>query len=181
MRTISPIEYNEYQVITNMVADKCKEYKALFNVLTNVPYKEVLTKNNLNKDLYTLKYSLYNTYTVYTLNSMYYSFNKEKLEQMKKVMQNITDKINNELKIYFSQFDFKFHSKEDIEKIIDRIGYLDIKDIKVEIANTDKRFLYKPTSKKYRKNRHDFKREKNNADKREIFEDYYDDFLAYFE
>ena len=54
MRTISPIEYNEYQVITNMVADKCKEYKALFNVLTNVPYKEVLTKNNLNKVVETI-------------------------------------------------------------------------------------------------------------------------------
>lgn len=178
MRNISPIEYNEYQVITNMVADKCKEYKALFNVLTNVPYKEVLTKNNLNEDLYTLKYSLYNTYNVYTLNSMYYSFNKEKLEQMKKVMELITDKIKNELKIYFSQFDFKYHSKEDIEKIIDRIGYW---NIEIENANTDKRFLYKAPSKKYRKNRHDFKREKNNADKREIFEDYYDDFLAYFE
>lgn len=176
MRTISPIEYNEYQVITNMVADKCKEYKALFNVLTNVPYKEVLTKNNLNKDLYTLKYSLYNTYTVYTLTSMYYSFNKEKLEQMKKVMEGITDKINNELKIYFSQFDFKYHSKEDIERIINRVGYW---NIEIENANTDKRFLYKAPSKKYRKNRHDFKREKNNSDRREMFEDYYDDYLDY--
>ena len=176
MRTISPIEYNEYQVITNMVADKCKEYKALFNVLTNVPYKEVLTKNNLNKDLYTLKYSLYNTYTVYTLTSMYYSFNKEKLEQMKKVMEGITDKINNELKLYFSQFEFKYHTKEDIERIIDRIGYW---NIEIENANMDKRFLYKAPSKKYRKNRHDFKREKNNVDRREIFEDYYNDYLDY--
>lgn len=176
MKHISPIEYKEYQVITLILADKCKEYKALFKVLENTPYKEVLSKNNLNKDLYILKYSLYNTYTVYTLNSMYYSFNKEKLEQMAKVMQGITDKIKNELKIHFSQFDFKYHSKEDIEKIIDRVGYW---DIKVENANTDKRILYKPTSKKYRKNRHDFKREKNNNDRREIFEDYYDDYLSY--
>ena len=174
MKYITPVEYKEYQDITNMLADKCKEYKALFKVLDNTPYKEVLTKNNLNKDLFILKYSLYNTYTSYTLNSMYYSFNKEKLEQMKKVMENITDKINNELKIYFSQFDFKYHSKEDIERIIDRIGYWDI-----EIANTDKTFLYKAPSKKYRKNRHDFKREKNNEDRRKVFEDYYNDYLDY--
>ena len=176
MKTISPIEYKEYQQITEMLADKCKEYKTLFKVLDNAPYKEVLSKNNLNKDLFILKYSLYNTYTSYTLNSMYYSFNREKLEQMKKVMENITDKINNELKIYFSQFEFKYHSKEDIERIIDRIGYW---NIEIENANMDKRFLYKAPSKKYRKNRHDLKREKNNSDKREIFEEYYDDYLAY--
>ena len=178
MRSISitPIEYKEYQQITNMLADKCKEYKGLFKVLDDTPYKEVLSKNNLNKDLFILKYSLYNTYTSYTLNSMYYSFNKEKLEQIKKVMEVITDKINNELKIYFSQFDFKYHSKEDIDRIIDRIGYW---DIEIENANKDKRILYKLPSKKYRKNRHDFKREKNNSDKREIFEEYYDDYLAY--
>ena len=176
MKYITPIEYKEYQQITDMLADKCKEYKALFKLLENTPYKEVLTKNNLNKDLFILKYSLYNTYTSYTLNSMYYSFNKEKLEQMKKVMENITDKINNELKIYFSQFDFKYHSKEDIEKIIDRIGYW---NVEIENANTDKKFLYKAPSKKYRKNRHDFKREKNNEDRREVFEDYYNDYLAY--
>ena len=176
MRTITPIEYNEYQKITEMVADKCKEYKALFEVLNNVPYKEVLTKNNLNKDLFILKYSLYNTYSCYTLKSMYYSFNEDKLEQMKKVMENITDKINNELKIYFSQFEFKYHTKEDIERMIDRIGYW---DIEIENANKDKRILYKLPSKKYRKNRHDFKREKNNEDRREMFEDYYNDYLAY--
>ena len=176
MKYLTPLEYYEYQKITEMVADKAKEYKALFEVLNNVPYKEVLTKNNLNKDLYVLKYSLYNTYTCYTLKSMYYSFNREKLEQMKKVMENITDKINNELKIYFSQFEFKYHSKEDIERIIDRIGYW---NIEIENANKDKRFLYKTPSKKYRKNRHDFKREKNNEDRREIFEDYYNDYLAY--
>ena len=101
---------------------------------------------------------------------------KEKLEQVKKVMQNVTDKINNELKIYFSQFDFKYHSKEDIERIINRVGYW---NIEIENANTDKRFLYKAPSKKYRKNRHDFKREKNNSDRREMFEDYYDDYLDY--
>lgn len=176
MRTITPIEYNEYQKITDMLADKCKEYKTLFKVLDDTPYKEVLTKNNLNKDLFILKYSLYNTYTCYTLKSMYYSFNKEKLEQIKKVMENITNKINNELKIYFSQFEFKYHTKEDIEKIIDRIGYW---NIEIENANTDKTFLYKAPSKKYRKNRHDFKREKNNSDKREMFEDYYNDYLDY--
>lgn len=176
MKHISPIEYKEYQVITLILADKCKEFKPLFKVLDNVPYKEVLSKNNLNKDLYILKYSLYNTYTVYTLNSMYYSFNKEKLEQMAKVMQGITDKIKNELKIHFSQFDFKYHSKEDIDRIIDRIGYW---DIEIENANTDKKFLYKAPSKKYRKNRHDFKREKNNNDRREIFEDFYNDYLNY--
>lgn len=176
MRHISPIEYKEYQVITYILADKCKEYKALFKVLDNTPYKEVLTKNNLNKDLFILNYSLYNTYTSYTLNSMYYSFNEEKLNQMKKVMQNITDKIKNELKIHFSQFDFKYHTKEDIERIIDRIGYW---NIEIKNANTDKRFLYKAPSKKYRKNRHDFKREKNNVDRREIFEDYYNDYLDY--
>ena len=176
MKYISPIEYREYQQITDMLADKCKEYKTLFKVLDDTPYKEVLTKNNLNKDLFILKYSLYNTYTSYTLNSMYYSFNKEKLEQIKKVMEGITDKINNELKIYFSQFEFKYHSKEDIDRIIDKVGYW---DIKIEIANTDKKFLYKAPSKKYRKNRHDFKREKNNSDKREMFEDYYNDYLAY--
>ena len=176
MKYITPVEYKEYQDITNMLADKCKEYKALFKVLENAPYKEVLTKNNLNKDLFLLKYSLYNTYTSYTLNSMYYSFNKEKLEQMKKVMEGITDKINNELKIYFSQFEFKYHTKEDIEKIIDRIGYW---NVEIENANTDKKFLYKAPSKKYRKNRHDFKREKNNEDRRKVFEDYYNDYLAY--
>ncbi len=176
LKTITPVEYKEYETISNLLCNKCKEYKGLFKVLDNVPYKEVLSTNNLNKDLYTLKYSLYNTYTVYTLTSMYYSFNKEKLEQMKKVMEIITDRIKNELKIYFSQFDFKYHSKEDIDKIIDRIGYW---NIEIENANMDKRFLYKPTSKKYRKNRHDFKREKNNGDKREIFEDYYDDYIAY--
>ena len=176
MKTISPIKYKEYQDITDMVADKCKEFKGLFKVLDNVPYKEVLSKNNLNKDLYILKYSLYNTYTCYTLKSMYYSFNEDKLEQMKKVMEGITDKINNELKIYFSQFDFKYHSKEDIERIINRVGYW---NIEIENANTDKRFLYKAPSKKYRKNRHDFKREKNNSDRREMFEDYYDDYLDY--
>ena len=176
MKTITPIEYKEYQQITDMLADKCKEYKALFKLLENTPYKEVLTKNNLNKDLFILKYSLYNTYTSYTLNSMYYSFNKDKLEKIKKVMEGITDKINNELKIYFSQFEFKYHTKEDIEKIIDRIGYW---NVEIENANTDKRFLYKPTSKKYRKNRHDFKREKNNNDRKEMFEDYYNDYLDY--
>lgn len=176
MKYITPLQYYEYQDITNMLADKCKEYKALFKVLENTPYKEVLNKNNLNKDLFILKYSLYNTYTSYTLNSMYYSFNKDKLEKIKKVMEVITDKINNELKIYFSQFEFKYHTKEDIEKIIDRIGYW---NIEIENANTDKKFLYKAPSKKYRKNRHDFKREKNNEDRREIFEDYYNDYLAY--
>ena len=176
MRNITTVEYKEYEQITKMLADKCKEYKTLFKVLDNAPYKEVLSKNNLNKDLYVLKYSLYNTYTCYTLKSMYYSFNREKLEQMKKVMENITDKINNELKIYFSQFDFKYHSEKDINRIIDRIGYW---DIEIENANMDKRFLYKAPSKKYRKNRHDLKREKNNSDKREIFEEYYDDYLAY--
>ena len=173
---ISPLQYYEYQEITEIVADKCKEYKALFEVINNVPYKEVLTKNNLNKDLFILKYTLYNTCTCYTLRSMYYSFNKEKLEQIKKVMENITNKINNELKIYFFQFEFKYHTKEDIDRIIDRIGYW---DIEIENANTDKKFLYKAPSKKYRKNRHDFKREKNNEDRREIFEDYYNDYLAY--
>ena len=64
--SITPIEYKEYQEITNMLADKCKEYKTLFKVLENAPYKEVLSKNNLNKDLFILKYSLYNTYTSYT-------------------------------------------------------------------------------------------------------------------
>lgn len=176
MKYITPIEYKEYQQITDMLADKCKEYKTLFKVLDDTPYKEVLTKNNLNKDLFILKYSLYNTYTSYTLNSMYYSFNKDKLEKIKKVMEGITDKINKELKIYFSQFEFKYHTKEDIEKIIDRIGYW---NIEIENANTDKRFLYKAPSKKYRKNRHDFKREKNNNDRREIFEEYYDDYLDY--
>lgn len=176
MRTITPLEYYEYQDITEMVANKAKEYKELFKILENTPYKEVLTKNNLNKDLFILKYTLYNTCTCYTLRSMYYSFNKEKLEQIKKVMENITDKINNELKIYFSQFDFKYHTKEDIDRIIDRIGYW---DIEIENANTDKKFLYKAPSKKYRKNRHDFKREKNNEDRREIFEDYYNDYLDY--
>ena len=176
MRTITPIEYNEYQKITEMVATKAKEYKALFEVLNNVPYKEALTKNNLNKDLFILKYSLYNTYSCYTLKSMYYSFNEDKLEQMKKVMENITNKINNELKIYFSQFDFKYHNKEDIERMIDRIGYY---NIEIENANKDKRILYKLPSKKYRKNRHDFKREKNNEDRREMFEDYYNDYLDY--
>lgn len=176
MKYITPIEYKEYQQITDMLADKCKEYKTLFKVLDDTPYKEVLTKNNLNKDLFILKYSLYNTYTSYTLNSMYYSFNKDKLEKIKKVMEGITDKINKELKIYFSQFEFKYHTKEDIEKIIDRIGYW---NVEIENANTDKRFLYKAPSKKYRKNRHDFKREKNNNDRREIFEEYYDDYLDY--
>ena len=57
MKTISPIKYKEYQDITDMVADKCKEFKGLFKVLDNVPYKEVLSKNNLNKDLYILKYT----------------------------------------------------------------------------------------------------------------------------
>ena len=176
MKYITPIEYKEYQQITDMLADKCKEYKELFKMLENTPYKEVLTKNNLNKDLFILKYSLYNTYTSYTLKSMYYSFNKEKLEQIKKVMENITNKINNELKIYFSQFEFKYHSKEDIDRIINRIGYW---NVEIENANKDKKFLYKAPSKKYRKNRHDFKREKNNEDRREIFEDYYNDYLAY--
>ena len=176
MKHISPIEYREYQEITNMLADRCKEYKALFKVLDNVPYKEVLSTNSLNKDLYVLKYSLYNTYTCYTLKSMYYSFNEDKLNQMKKVMEGITNKINNELKIYFSQIEFKYHSKEDIDRIIDRIGYW---DIEIENANTDKKFLYKAPSKKYRKNRHDFKRDKNNSDRREMFENYYDDYLAY--
>ena len=55
MKYITPVEYKEYQDITNMLADKCKEYKALFKVLENAPYKEVLTKNNLNKDLFILK------------------------------------------------------------------------------------------------------------------------------
>ena len=174
--SITPIEYKEYQEITNMLADKCKEYKTLFKVLENAPYKEVLSKNNLNKDLFILKYSLYNTYTSYTLNSMYYSFNKEKLEQIKKVMELITNRIKNELKLYFSQIEFKYHSKEDIDRIIDRIGYW---DIEIENANTDKKFLYKAPSKKYRKNRHDFKREKNNEDRREVFEDYYNDYLDY--
>ena len=50
MRTISPIEYKEYQQITDMLADKCKEYKTLFKVLDDTPYKEVLSKNNLNKN-----------------------------------------------------------------------------------------------------------------------------------
>ena len=176
MKYITPIEYKEYQQITDMLADKCKEYKELFKMLENTPYKEVLTKNNLNKDLFILKYSLYNTYTSYTLKSMYYSFNKEKLEQIKKVMENITNKINNELKIYFSQFEFKYHSKEDIDRIINRIGYW---NVEIENANKDKKFLYKAHSKKYRKNRHDFKREKNNEDRREIFEDYYNDYLDY--
>lgn len=176
MRTITPVEYREYQDITNMLADKCKEYKTLFKVLENAPYKEVLTKNNLNKDLFILKYTLYTTCTCYTLRSMYYSFNKEKLEQMKKVMELITNRIKNELKIYFSQFEFKYHTKEDIERMIDRIGYW---DIEIENANTDKKFLYKAPSKKYRKNRHDFKREKNNSDRRKIFEDYYNDYLDY--
>ena len=176
VKTITPVEFKEYEAISNLLFNKCKEYKGLFKVLDNAPYKEVLSKNNLNKDLFILKYSLYNTYTSYTLNSMYYSFNKEKLEQIKKVMENITNKINNELKIYFSQFEFKYHTKEDIEKIINRIGYW---NIEIENANKDKRFLYKTPSKKYRKNRHDFKREKNNEDRREIFEDYYNDYLDY--
>ena len=176
VKTITPVEFKEYEAISNLLFNKCKEYKGLFKVLDNAPYKEVLTKNNLNKDLFILKYSLYNTYTSYTLNSMYYSFNKEKLEQMKKVMENITDKINNELKIYFSQFEFKYHNKEDIERMINKIGYY---NIEIENANIDKRILYKAPSKKYRKNRHDFKREKNNEDRREMFEDYYNDYLDY--
>ena len=168
---MTPIEYKEYREISDMVSTKCKEYKALFEVLNNVPYKEALTKNNLNKDLFILKYSLYNTYSCYTLKSMYYSFNENKLEQIKKVMENITDKINNELKIYFSQFEFKYHNKEDIERMIDRIGYY---NIEIENANMDKKFLYKAPSKKYRKNRHDFKREKKNLANIEAYDDYDD-------
>ena len=99
MRNITPVEYKVYEQITKMLADKCKEYKTLFKVLDNAPYKEVLTKNNLNKDLYVLKYSLYNTYSCYTLKSMYYSFNEDSLDHMKKLMHCITNKINNESKI----------------------------------------------------------------------------------
>ena len=73
MKHISPIEYREYQEITNMLADRCKEYKGLFKVLDNVAYKEVLSTNNLNKDLFILKYSLYNTYTSYTLKYIFNS------------------------------------------------------------------------------------------------------------
>ena len=55
--------------------------------------------------------------------------------------------------------------------MINRIGYY---NIELENANKDKKFLYKSPSKKYRKNRHDFKREKNNSDSKETFDDYDD-------
>lgn len=158
MRYVTPVEHEEYTRIMEMLRGECKKLNYLTKVIKNIPYKEVVTDNRiLNNQLYVLEYGIDDGCKPYREVTSIYSFDKHKLEKIQLAMDSITNKMRSTLREYLNQYDFKYHSQEDIKLIINSIGYGGGISTKVptikEVENKYRDSLYKQET-KFRPNRH---------------------------
>lgn len=124
-RFICTGEWEEYCMIADMFREKMKELRELTNVIKNTPHIDVVTDDSIiaQGKLYRLDYSAVLSSIGFAEGNSIYSFNLQKLEQIKKAMKALTVRIQNKLREHFGSMQFEYHSPEVIEKYIARFGY----------------------------------------------------------